>query len=44
MQRTIAAAIHLVVFIARTGGRRCVEQVIRVDGFDGNAYRMTLEE
>jgi type IV secretion system protein VirB11 len=44
MQRTIAAAIHLVVFIARTGGERSVEQVIRVDGFDGNAYRVNPEE
>jgi type IV secretion system protein VirB11 len=44
MQRTIAAAIHLIVFIARTASGRRVEELLCVDGFDGNAYRVEPEE
>jgi Flp pilus assembly CpaF family ATPase len=44
MQKTIAAAIHLIVFIARTAEGRRVKEVLRIDGVDGNAYRITPEE
>ena len=34
----IAEAVHLIVFIARTGRGRCVEEVARVQGWDGREY------
>jgi P-type conjugative transfer ATPase TrbB len=38
MQRTIAAAVHLIVFIAKTATGRQVEEVVRVDGVRGETY------
>lgn len=34
----IAEAVHMIVFIARRDGKRRVEQVLRVDGYDGARY------
>ena len=44
MQKTIAAAVHFVVFIAKTGQGRRVEELIRVHGFENDSYRTTVEE
>jgi type IV secretion system protein TrbB len=38
MQRTIAAAVHLIVFIAKTATGRQVEEVILIEGVRGQAY------
>jgi type IV secretion system protein VirB11 len=38
MQRTIAAAVHLIVFIARTATGRQVEEVVLVEGVSGQTY------
>lgn len=44
MQQTIAAAINLVVFIAKAGGARKVEQLLRVIDYDGTGYVTELVE
>jgi type IV secretion system protein VirB11 len=44
MQKTIAAAVHLVVFIARTMRGRRVEELIEVKGIDGGQYRLSPME
>jgi type IV secretion system protein VirB11 len=44
MQRTIAAAIDLIVFIAKTPSGRRVESLIQVDGLDGNTDRTQTKE
>ena len=44
MQRTIAAAVHFVVFIAKTAAGRRIEELIRVEGFDRGHYRTTAQE
>lgn len=44
MQKTIAAAVHFVVFIAKTTRGRVVEELISVDGVSGEDYRTSLEE
>ena len=44
MQKTIAAAVHFVVFIAKTGNGRRVEELIRVHGFEAGSYQTTVEE
>jgi type IV secretion system protein VirB11 len=44
MQKTIAAAVHLVVFIARTMRGRRVEELIEVKGVDGGQYRLSPME
>jgi type IV secretion system protein TrbB len=38
MQRTIAAAVHLIVFIAKTATDRQVEEVVLVEGVRGETY------
>lgn len=35
----IGEAIDIVVFLSRRSGARCVEEVLRVSGFDENGYR-----
>ncbi len=44
MQRTIAAAVHFIVFIAKTARGRRVEELIRVEGTRGESYQTHLEE
>ena len=44
MQSTVAAAIDLVVSIARLGTGRRVEELVRVTGFDGQNYLTTKED
>jgi P-type conjugative transfer ATPase TrbB len=44
MQRTIAAAIQLIVFIAKIARGRLVEEVVRVNGFDGQSYLIHPQE
>jgi pilus assembly protein CpaF len=43
-QEAIGLAVNLVVHISRTGGARRVTEVVRIDGFDGDAgaYRLQL--
>lgn len=43
MQKTIAAAVHFIIFINRTACGRRIEQLIRVEGFDGSIYRTSTE-
>jgi P-type conjugative transfer ATPase TrbB len=38
MQRTIAAAVHLIVFIVKTATGRGVEEVVWVEGVNGETY------
>ena len=35
----IAEAIDVVVFMSRAGGQRCVEEALRITGFDGTSYQ-----
>jgi Flp pilus assembly CpaF family ATPase len=44
MQKTIAARVHFIVFIARTTAGRRVEELIRVVGHEGENYRTLVEE
>jgi type IV secretion system protein VirB11 len=44
MQRTIAAAVHFIVFIAKTPGGRRVEELIRVEGLEGETYITSRQE
>jgi P-type conjugative transfer ATPase TrbB len=44
MQKTIAAAVNLVAFIAKTGEGRRVRELLRVHGFDGADYVTSTEE
>lgn len=39
VQRQIAEAFDLVVFLERSGGRRCVGEILRIDGFDSTQRR-----
>ena len=39
VQRQIAEAFDLVVFLARSRGTRCVTEILRIDGFDGSQGR-----
>ena len=44
MQKTIAASVHFIVFIAKTTVGRRVEELIRVVGHEGESYRTLVEE
>ena len=44
MQRTVAAAVHVIAFIAKTARGRRVEELIRVHGIEGESYQTSLEE
>jgi type IV secretion system protein VirB11 len=44
MQRTIAAAVHLIVFITKSPGGRRVEELIRVEGLEGETYITSHQE
>lgn len=41
---TIARAVHIIVFIAKTGGGRRVKEIVSVQGHDGTSYVTTHEE
>jgi pilus assembly protein CpaF len=41
LQRDIADLINIVVHIERREGRRFVSEIVRIDDFDGQAYRVT---
>ena len=38
MQRLIAAAVNLVVYIEKCPGSRRIKEIVRVDGYDGQKY------
>ncbi len=44
MRRTIAAAVHFIVFIAKTAGGRRVEELLRVEALSGETYQTSPED
>jgi type IV secretion system protein VirB11 len=43
MARTIAAAVHHILFVAKTDGGRRLEALIRIEGLAGDDYRISEE-
>jgi Flp pilus assembly CpaF family ATPase len=42
-REAIALAIHVIVHIARTDGRRCITEIMNVRGYDGATDRFALD-
>jgi Flp pilus assembly CpaF family ATPase len=38
MQKTIAAAVNVIILIARTPGGRCLKEILLVHGFENGKY------